>query len=131
MSITIFSFAGTNVFYDGEDIMSVRQGSLTSGALYYNDDSPNYTQIMALLNSNPIKFLKIENGEVIERTQAEKDIILQAEADAQAQAEEDALQRYDVSNLELLTALVKRINVRMPSNPITKQEIIDQIKADR
>ncbi len=68
---------------------------------------------------------------VIDMPQAEKDVILQAEADAQAQAIEDALQRYEVSNLELLTALVKRINIRLPSNPITKQEIIDEIKDAR
>ena len=77
------------------------------------------------------KFHKVENGQVIKMSQAEKDAILQAEADAEAQAIEDALQKYEVSNLELLTALVQRINIRIPANQITKAEIIQQIKDNR
>ena len=77
------------------------------------------------------KYHIVDGGTIREMSQAEKDVIIQAEADTQAQAIEDALQRYEVSNVELLTALIKRINVRIPNNPITKQEIITQIKADR
>ena len=31
---------------------------------------------------------------------------------------------------DMLVALIKRINVRIPSNPITKSEVIQQIKDD-
>ena len=74
---------------------------------------------------------KIENSLLTLMTQAEKDAILQAEFDAQAQSVLDAIDKFEVTNLDLLTALIKRINVRIPSNPITKQEIIDQIKLDK
>ena len=66
-----------------------------------------------------------------EMTQAEKDAVDQAEAQAQAQAILDAIDKYEVSTLEIITALVKRINVRIPANPITKAEIIQQLKTDR
>ena len=42
----------------------------------------------------------------------------------------DAIGKYEISKMDLITALVKRINIRIPSNPITKQEIIQQIKDD-
>ncbi len=128
--ITSFAIAGTRIFYSGEDVTGINNGSPVVGALYYSDDSPDYVTKMALIASVPRKFLKVVAGELVERTQAEKAIILQAEADAQAQALLDAIDKYEVSNLDLLTALVKRINVRIPSNPITKQEIMQQIKDD-
>ena len=76
------------------------------------------------------KYHKVENNQVVEMTQAEKDALDQTEAYAQEQALLAQIDKYEVSNLDLLTALIKRINVRIPSNPITKQEIVDQIKSD-
>ena len=76
------------------------------------------------------KYHKVEDNQVVEMGQAEKDALDQAEADAQEQALLAQIDKYEVSNLDLLTALVKRINVRIPANPITKQEIVDQIKDD-
>ena len=77
----------------------------------------------------PYKYLKVDNGLVVELSQVEKDAVDQAEADAAEQALLDRIDKYDISNLDLLTALVKRINVRIPSNPITKQELINEIKS--
>ena len=37
---------------------------------------------------------------------------------------------FNVWMFDVVTALVKVINKRMPSKPITKQEIIDRIKQD-
>ena len=75
-------------------------------------------------------FKKGVTGYPVEMSQAEKDAILQAEEDARQQALLDAIDKFDITNLDLLTALIKVINVRIPSNPITKQEMIDQIKDD-
>lgn len=65
------------------------------------------------------------------KTQTEIDVILQAQADAQALALEEQLDKFDVSNLELMTALIQRINVRIPANPITKAEMIQQLRDNR
>ena len=62
--------------------------------------------------------------------QTEKDAVDQAIADAQEQALLDRIEALGIDNIDLFTALIKVINVRIPSNPITKQELKDQIKAD-
>lgn len=76
------------------------------------------------------KFYLVDNGVLRQMTQVEKDALLAEEAEVERQSLIARIDKYEVSNLDLLTALVKRINVRIPSNPITKQEIIDQIKQD-
>lgn len=127
--ISTKSYAGFNICDEGR---LVKKGSSPiEGCLYFNDDNINeYNRVKTLFGSTRRDFLKIENGIVVEKTQAEKDSILQSEADAQAQAIEDALDKFEVSNIELMTALIQRINVRI-ADDITKQEIIDQIKANR
>lgn len=67
---------------------------------------------------------------VISWSQQEIDDAIQAEVDAQEQALLDAIDKYEISKIDLITALIKVINVRIPSNPITKQEMINQIKDD-
>lgn len=76
------------------------------------------------------KWHKILNGQMVEMTQVEKDALIQVETDAEEQKLLDKINKYDISNIDLLTALVKVINVRIPGNPITKAEIISQIKSD-
>lgn len=76
------------------------------------------------------KYHKVENSKVVEMTQAEKDALTASEAQAEHYALLARIDKYDVTNVDLITALVKRINVRIPANPITKAEIITQIKAD-
>ena len=71
----------------------------------------------------------VGSSRVIDLTQTEIDTILQAEVNAQKQTLLDRIDKYEVSNIDLLTALVKRINVRLPNNPITKQELINEIKS--
>jgi len=85
----------------------------------------------SVMEFKKLDFNVVSGSRVIDMTQAEQDALTQAEADAQALAEQSMLDRFDVSQLELMTALIKRINVRIPNNPITKSEIIQQIKADR
>ena len=77
-----------------------------------------------------LQYKKLENSDVVDWTQVEIDAYVQSQADAQAQALLDAIDKYEISKIDLITALVQRINVRIPGNPITKQEIIDQIKTN-
>lgn len=77
------------------------------------------------------KYHIVDTGVVREMTQAEIDQLDAYEAEQKAIAVEEALQRYEVSNLELLTALVQCINTRIPANPITKTELINVLKANR
>ena len=78
-----------------------------------------------------LQYKKLESGDVVDWTQQEIDAYLQAQADAKKQSILDAIDRFEVTNLELLTALIQRINVRIPANPITKAEIIQQLKDNR
>ena len=68
---------------------------------------------------------------VVTMTQAEQDAIIAAETQAQLDADRARADRLDFTIEDVLVALVKRINVRIPGNPITKQEVIDQLKADK
>jgi len=78
------------------------------------------------------RWKKVEGGKVVEMTQEEKDAILQAEKEAQTQAINDAIEKFEVSQVEILTALVQVINKRLPSDKqITKEELVTQIKANR
>ena len=73
----------------------------------------------------------VSGNRITDLTQVEIDAILQAESDAQEASIISAIEKFNVTNLELMTALIQRINVRIPSNPITKQEIIQQLKDNR
>lgn len=109
------------------------------GEIYYkrksidgsNLDKDKCFQVTREAFNTITKWHKVVDGKVVEKTQVEKDAIILAEADVQAQAIEDALDRYEINNIELITALVQVINERIPSNPITKTEIINKIKANR
>lgn len=94
------------------------------------EGKPNILQIPRNVYHSLTKFHKVENNQVVLMTQAEQDALLAEEAEAHRQELLARINKYEVSNLDLLTALVKRINVRIPSNPITKNEIIQQIKDD-
>ena len=79
----------------------------------------------------PQKYLKVVAGALTEQTAAEK-----SATDASIANDNLNLQRLAATKLQfpiedIIVALVKRINVRIPANPITKQEIIDQLKADK
>ena len=65
-----------------------------------------------------VNLAKPKGQRIVDLPQAEIDVIVQAQADAQAQAILDQIDKYEVSNIDLITALIKRINVRIPSNPI-------------
>ncbi len=127
--ITIPCFAGYNVCYDQDGKnLSIRGSSPINSCLYFSDqDMSEYTRVKAI---GSLKYHKVVGGVVVEMTQNEIDAINVAEAQAQEDALLAQIDKYEVSNIDLITALVKVINVRIPGNVITKQEMIDQIKSD-
>lgn len=82
---------------------------------------------LSLVSGVPTKYWKLDNGIISEMSQIEKDAITQAETDAM-KARVDQLQ----ANLpEVLRALVKVINIRLPAgSKITKEELIEAIKQE-
>jgi len=77
----------------------------------------------------PLKFLKVENGKVVEMSQSEKKALLQEELERRRKLEIEAINNLNVNIREIIEALIKIINKRLPSNKqITKQELITQIK---
>lgn len=86
---------------------------------------------VSALQGTPKMFWIVKNGLVVEMTQAEKDATLLAKQQAQDNAERASIDLLEVTVKDVIIALVKRINIRIPSNSITKQEVIDQIKSDK
>ncbi len=124
--INTSAHAGYFIFHSGENITGRRIcGKVCS-------DNPNALRVdEQTYNAMDILTQKVIGGVVINKTQVELDTDAQARTDAEIQAVQNALDKFNISQLELITALIKRINVRIPSNPITKKEIIRQIKDDR
>ncbi len=126
------ALAGTRVFYNGENVTRISKGSPALGALYYNDDSPDYAIKMALIKSVPRKFLKVVVGELVERTQSEKDAILQAEAAIRQLAQDNADNELQVTLKEAFVAWLQIYNSKVPLQyRVTKNEIIQNIKNNR
>ena len=75
----------------------------------------------------PQKYWKRVNDTVVEMSVAEK----QAITDAEVQARKANADSFSVSMTEVITALIKVINLRLPAGQkITKQEMIDAVKAE-
>lgn len=77
------------------------------------------------------KYYKVSGGEVVEMTQQEKDDLDAEEAQAQIDANLARAEKLGFEVEDVIIALVKRINVRIPSNPITKAEVVKQLKDDK
>lgn len=74
----------------------------------------------------PTHYWKRDGDNIVEMTQAEKDAVNAS----QLVMRKATADNYNVGMKEMLTALVKVINLRLPNNKITKQEMIDAIKAE-
>ena len=109
----------------------------TAQCVYFSRDlnitSQGYDELMDLVKNYPLKYIKWGfSGRPELKTQQEAQ-----QADAEEQVQLNALMsaevdRLNVSAEELVTALVKVINQRLPAGQkITKQEIINQIKTDK
>jgi len=80
---------------------------------------------------NVTKFHKIVDGKVVEMTDEEKAEVIAKEEEQRKKAEAQRIENLEVSVKDIIIALIKRINVRIPNNPITKEELIKQIKEDK
>ena len=124
--ICSIAHAGIFVFHTGETITGRAK---SCGAVC--SSRPDALRIDEETYNSLTRFKKVVNDEVVDMSQAEIDAILQAEADATELSIIEAIEKFEVTNLELLTALIQRINIRLPSNPITKAEVIQQLKDNR
>lgn len=125
--VTSLVYAGDYIVFDNEGIIIAKHYSVDGAGL---DNNPNALKIPRDVFNSLTRWHKVENNQVRLMTQAEKDIILaQDEADriATLNAQVDGL---DITVKDVIIALIKVINARIPSNPITKQELITQIKQD-
>jgi len=115
------------IIFDGNGTITKKYISVDGADI---KDRPDCLKVDRVVITSLTKFHKVENGEVVEMTQVEKDNLLQAEADAQIQTENEAIENFEIKLKVVLTALIKRINVRIPNNPITKKEVVDQLRQD-
>lgn len=74
----------------------------------------------------PIQWWKKSGSSIVEMTPAEKQAIL----DAQLAERKDRADQMLANLPEVLTALIKVINLRLPSNKITKAELVTAIKTE-
>lgn len=80
-----------------------------------------------------LKYCKVSiaTNEVVEMSLAEKGQVDSTELANSLPIKRAAADSLQFPLVDVIVALVKRINVRIPNNPITKQEVIDQLKADK
>lgn len=137
--IAIPLFAEDVALHDGETYMGCRNIGDTN--IFLNDPN-DYETIKegfiylpngcASLPQVPAKHLKVEAGAVVEMNPVEKAAIDILEGQTEQAARDARYARLEVSQEEALVALVQVINVRLPAGQkITKQELIDKIKANR
>lgn len=138
VGICLSAEAGIVVCYDqNSNIINYSlTGEQKQGCLFL-DAGQNITVdqangIRALFKTISMKYLKVSNGLVVEKTILEK---TQADLDEQEsirQQETTNVAVFNVSNEDIIIALVQTINKRLSAGQkITKQEIIDQIKANK
>src|SRR3990167_4959136 len=115
---------------------------MSNVAIFKPDQTPEYLKsvntpdfegnLFAIINPDitkvqnvPLKFWKRIGDNIVEMTQTEKDAITAAEL----QLRKDQANNFGVGLLEFTTALIKVINLRLPTGQkITKQEMIDAVK---
>ena len=96
------------------------------GNVVSNDPDVIINPDISAVENVPIKYWKKVGDTIIEMSQAEKDAVIATEL----QARKDIANEFGVDVKTLLTALIKVINIRIPNNPITKQEMIDALKGE-
>lgn len=102
-------------------------------AIVYFEPTPRtgYVASLSHMNGAPIKYWKHSAGSIVEMSAGEKSAVDAAESAATLAENQARADKLEYSQEDVLTALVKVINVRIPGNPITKQELIDQLKSDK
>jgi len=117
---------------------------MSNVAIFKPDQTPEYLQsvntpdyegnLFAIINPDisavqnvSLKYWKRSGNNIVEMSQAEKDAITATEL----QLRKDQANNFGVGLLEFTTALIKVINLRLPTGQkITKQEMIDTVKAE-
>lgn len=89
-------------------------------------DNPNALINPDLTNVSgvPIKHWKRDGDSVVEMNQAEKDALAQD----QLTTRKSLANTYQIDIKTAITALVKVINLRLPSNKITQEEMVQALK---
>lgn len=133
----VLSEAGISVCHDVNNNVTGFQlrGGQIPNCFWFDADQnvsqTEYDRVKNLLKTNPRKYLKIVSNTVQEKDTSEKTQVDVDETVALKVVESQAVDRLEVSNEDIITALIQVINARLSSNKITKQEIIDQIKTNK
>lgn len=98
------------------------------GNVIPNDPDIIFNPDISAVKNVPLKYWKRSGDNIVEMSQAEKDVISAAEL----QARKDAANDFGVEGMKIaLTALIKVINIRLPiGQKITKQEMVDALKGE-
>lgn len=115
------NIGNTNIFLNDPN----DYGTIKAGFVYLPGGCSSLPQVDR-------KYLKQENGEIVEMNTIEKAAVDILEGQAEQAAKDARYARLEVTQEEALTALIQVINVRLPAGQkITKQELVDKIKANR
>jgi len=98
------------------------------GNVVSNDPDVIFNPDISAVQNVPLKYWKRSGDNIVEMNLAEKQTIL----DAELQARKDAANDFGIEGMKIvLTALIKVINLRLPSGQkITKQEMVDALKGE-
>ena len=135
LAMPIAAEAGIVVCHNNGEVTNFRlRGDQVQGCLWLdagqNVTQQEYERTYDLLKNIERKYLKVINNEVQEKTAQEKTQADTDEAAAQKIADTNEVNRLNVSNEDIITALVQTINKRLTvGQKITKQEIVEAIKA--
>lgn len=90
------------------------------------EDNPNalINPDLSIVENTPIQHWKRDGDNVVEMSQVEKDALAQSQITTRKHLAED----YGIDIKTALTALIKVINLRLPSNKITKEEMVQALK---
>lgn len=139
------AFAGLGVCHDGNgNVTKIESDSAnptyfktTTNCVYFEVwkdgiTDNDYVQLRTLLKDTPRKYIKWGlSGKPEEMDSIEKAAADLAEQQAANDARKAEIDKLNVTVEDVIVALVKRINARLPqAQAITKQEIITQIKQD-
>lgn len=93
---------------------------------YSSDPDVIVNPDISTVSSVLLKYWKRSGNSILEMDATEK----QAVDDAELLLKKNAVDNFGVELLPFITALIKVINLRLPSNKITKQEVIDAVKLE-
>lgn len=140
ISISRLAHAEDVALYDGETYLGCKSG-VGDTNIFLNDPNDHKTTKQGFIylpngcNSIPkvaAKYLKQVDGQILEMNTVEKAAIDILEGQTAQARKDEADTKLEVGQNELFTAFIQVLNERLPAGQkITKQELIDRIKANR